>query len=104
MYCSQHDVCVCCGSFLLRIWTMNTKTTGQWESGIEEGTAPEGAGSAVGAEGDGPGSTSADQSTGSGNKPSGEQTEQLQSKAAKADEYWDRLVRQTADFDNYKKR
>jgi len=28
----------------------------------------------------------------------------LQSKAGKADEYWDRLVRQAADFDNYKKR
>jgi molecular chaperone GrpE len=33
-----------------------------------------------------------------------EQIEQLKEKAAKADEYWDRLLRQTADFDNYKKR
>jgi molecular chaperone GrpE len=30
--------------------------------------------------------------------------EQLKAKAAKADEYWDRFLRQTADFDNYKKR
>lgn len=28
----------------------------------------------------------------------------LQVKAGKADEYWERLVRQAADFDNYKKR
>jgi molecular chaperone GrpE len=28
----------------------------------------------------------------------------LQVKAGKADEYWDRLVRQAADFDNFKKR
>ncbi|HEX3989059.1 MAG TPA: nucleotide exchange factor GrpE [Verrucomicrobiae bacterium] len=33
-----------------------------------------------------------------------EQIEQLKERAAKADEYWDRLLRQTADFDNYKKR
>jgi molecular chaperone GrpE len=33
-----------------------------------------------------------------------EQIEQFKEKAAKADEYWDRLLRQTADFDNYKKR
>jgi molecular chaperone GrpE len=30
--------------------------------------------------------------------------EQFKEKAAKADEHWDRLLRQTADFDNYKKR
>jgi molecular chaperone GrpE len=30
--------------------------------------------------------------------------EQLKEKAAKSDEYWDRLLRQTADFENYKKR
>ncbi|MGO8701244.1 MAG: nucleotide exchange factor GrpE [Limisphaerales bacterium] len=30
--------------------------------------------------------------------------EQLKEKAAKADEYWDRLLRQTADLENYKKR
>jgi len=33
-----------------------------------------------------------------------EQIEQLKEKAGKADEYWDRLLRQTADFENYKKR
>jgi molecular chaperone GrpE len=33
-----------------------------------------------------------------------EQIEQLKEKAGKADEYWDRLLRQTADFDNFKKR
>jgi molecular chaperone GrpE len=32
------------------------------------------------------------------------QIEQLKERAAKADEYWERLLRQTADFDNYKKR
>jgi molecular chaperone GrpE len=30
--------------------------------------------------------------------------EQLKEKAAKTDEYWDRLLRQTADLENYKKR
>src|SRR5580658_8808545 len=33
-----------------------------------------------------------------------EQIEQLKDRAAKADEFWDRLLRQTADFENYKKR
>lgn len=33
-----------------------------------------------------------------------EQIVELQNKAAKAEENWDRLVRVTADFDNYKKR
>lgn len=33
-----------------------------------------------------------------------EQLTELQTKAAKADEHWDRLLRTTADFDNYKKR
>ena len=33
-----------------------------------------------------------------------EQIEELQTKAAKADEHWERLLRTTADFDNYKKR
>jgi len=33
-----------------------------------------------------------------------EQLEELQSRAAKADEYWDRLLRTTADFENFKKR
>jgi len=32
------------------------------------------------------------------------QTEDLKSKAAKADEHWSRLLRITADFDNFKKR
>ena len=32
------------------------------------------------------------------------QLEELRGKAAKADEHWDRLVRLTADFDNFKKR
>lgn len=33
-----------------------------------------------------------------------EQIEDLQNRAAKADENWDRLLRTTADFDNFKKR
>ncbi len=33
-----------------------------------------------------------------------EQFEELKSRAARADEYWDRLLRTTADFDNFKKR
>jgi molecular chaperone GrpE len=33
-----------------------------------------------------------------------EEVAALQVKAGKADEYWERLVRQAADFDNYKKR
>ena len=33
-----------------------------------------------------------------------EQLQELKDKAAKADENWDRLLRTTADFDNYKKR
>ena len=33
-----------------------------------------------------------------------EQLQELRAKAAKADEHWDRYVRQTADFDNFKKR
>jgi len=33
-----------------------------------------------------------------------EQIEELQTKAAKGNEHWERLLRTTADFDNYKKR
>jgi molecular chaperone GrpE len=33
-----------------------------------------------------------------------DQIEQIKERAAKADEYWDRLLRQTADLENYKKR
>jgi molecular chaperone GrpE len=33
-----------------------------------------------------------------------EQFEELKARAAKADEYWERLLRTTADFDNFKKR
>jgi molecular chaperone GrpE len=33
-----------------------------------------------------------------------EQLEELKVRAAKADEHWDRLLRTTADFDNFKKR
>jgi molecular chaperone GrpE len=33
-----------------------------------------------------------------------EQLEALKDRASKAEEYWDRLLRQTADFDNFKKR
>ncbi|HWQ90383.1 MAG TPA: nucleotide exchange factor GrpE [Clostridia bacterium] len=33
-----------------------------------------------------------------------EQLEELKQRAAKADEHWERLVRTSADFDNYKKR
>ena len=36
--------------------------------------------------------------------PTPEQVEEWKSRAAKADEYWDRLLRTTADFDNFKKR
>jgi molecular chaperone GrpE len=36
--------------------------------------------------------------------PTPEEIAALQAKAGKADEYWERLVRQAADFDNYKKR
>ena len=36
--------------------------------------------------------------------PTPEQIEELKTRAAKADENWDRLVRTTADFDNFKKR
>lgn len=39
-----------------------------------------------------------------GAAPTPEQLEELRAKAAKADEHWDRLLRQTADFDNFKKR
>src|SRR6516164_9863672 len=33
-----------------------------------------------------------------------EQLDELKARAAKADEHWDRLLRTTADFDNFKKR
>lgn len=33
-----------------------------------------------------------------------EALEELKAKAARADDYWDRLLRSTADFENYKKR
>jgi molecular chaperone GrpE len=33
-----------------------------------------------------------------------EQLEELKARAAKCDEHWDRLLRTTADFDNFKKR
>ncbi len=36
--------------------------------------------------------------------PTPEQVEELKARAAKADENWDRLLRTTADFDNFKKR
>lgn len=36
--------------------------------------------------------------------PTPEQLEDLKARAAKADENWDRLLRTTADFDNFKKR
>jgi molecular chaperone GrpE len=36
--------------------------------------------------------------------PSPEQVAEWKAKAAKAQEHWDRLLRQTADFDNFKKR
>ena len=36
--------------------------------------------------------------------PTPEQIEELKSRAAKADENWERLLRTTADFDNFKKR
>ncbi len=40
----------------------------------------------------------------SGSEPVAAEETALQEKAAKADEYWDRLLRQTADFENFKKR
>ena len=39
-----------------------------------------------------------------GTPPTPEQLEELKAKAAKAEEHWDRLIRQTADFDNFRKR
>lgn len=36
--------------------------------------------------------------------PTPAELDELRAKAAKADEHWDRLLRQGADFDNYKKR
>jgi molecular chaperone GrpE len=36
--------------------------------------------------------------------PTPQQIEELKARAAKADEHWDRLLRATADFDNFKKR
>ncbi len=36
--------------------------------------------------------------------PSAEQLDELKQRASRADENWDRLLRVTADFDNYKKR
>ena len=36
--------------------------------------------------------------------PTPEQIEELKSRAAKSDENWERLLRTTADFDNFKKR
>ena len=36
--------------------------------------------------------------------PTPEQVVELKSRAAKADENWERLLRTTADFDNFKKR
>jgi molecular chaperone GrpE len=36
--------------------------------------------------------------------PTPEELEDLKQRAAKADEHWERLLRTTADFDNYKKR
>jgi molecular chaperone GrpE len=36
--------------------------------------------------------------------PASEQLDDLKARAAKADENWERLLRTTADFDNYKKR
>jgi molecular chaperone GrpE len=36
--------------------------------------------------------------------PTPEQIEELKARAAKAEENWDRLLRTTADFDNFKKR
>ncbi len=38
------------------------------------------------------------------NPPATGSADALKEKAAKADEYWDRLLRQSADFENYKKR
>ncbi len=36
--------------------------------------------------------------------PTPQQVQELKDRAAKADDHWDRLLRTTADFDNYKKR
>jgi molecular chaperone GrpE len=45
-----------------------------------------------------------DQSESSAPALTPDEIEQLQARAAKAEENWDRLLRLTADFDNYKKR
>lgn len=42
--------------------------------------------------------------TGEAPAPTPAQIEELKAQAAKAAEHWDRLVRQSADFENYKKR
>jgi molecular chaperone GrpE len=36
--------------------------------------------------------------------PSAQELEELRARAAKAEEHWDRLLRTTADFDNFRKR
>jgi molecular chaperone GrpE len=86
-------------------WTMSTKTTGQWESGVEDSVGTESDIREGAASGEGQGTPSKSPTT---QRTSGDSTaedlEQLKAKAAKADEHWDRLVRQTADFENYKKR
>ncbi len=51
-----------------------------------------------------PASPSGDQTTEAPQALTPEEVAALQVKAGKADEYWERLVRQAADFDNYKKR
>ena len=43
-------------------------------------------------------------STAPATEPAPEQLTELQARAAKADEHWERLLRVTADFENFKKR
>lgn len=48
--------------------------------------------------------TAANMNPGVGGNASPDELEDLRARAAKADDYWDRLLRLTADFDNFKKR
>ena len=67
------------------------------ESGVNEAPLPEGAAGAPGV-GDIEGASPEDASI------SPEELSELKAKAARADENWDKYVRLTADFDNFKKR
>jgi molecular chaperone GrpE len=54
--------------------------------------------------GRGPGATPAGAETAASDEWTPQQIEELKTRAAKADENWERLLRTTADFENFKKR